>query len=144
MLGVISRNEAIRKAQSLGMDLVEMSPEPTPPVCKMLDFGKFKYEAKKKKQLAKKKQKTVELKEIKLRPNIGDNDLQIKIKHIRKFLEEGHKVKITVRFRGREITHNELGIQLAQKILENIEDIGKGEVEPKIEGRQVLMILVAK
>lgn len=144
MLGVVSTHQAILKATSKGLDLVEVSPNATPPVCKILDFGKFKYEAKKKKQLAKKKQKTIELKEIKLRPNIGENDLLIKIRHIRKFLEDGHKVKITVRFRGREITHHELGMDLANKILEEINDLGKAELGPKVEGKQVLMVLVVK
>lgn len=141
MQGIVQRDAAIQKASSLGLDLVEIAPNSEPPVCKILDFGKFKYEAKKKKQLAKKKQKNVELKEIKLRPNIGENDLNIKIKQITKFLTEGHKVKITVRFRGREITHNELGINLANTIVEKTEEISKPESEAKVEGRQVVMVL---
>jgi len=141
MLGVVKLQDAIFRATSQGLDLVEISPNSEPPVCKILDFGKFKYEAKKKKQLAKKKQKNIELKEIKLRPNIGDNDLNIKIKQITKFLNEGHKVKITVRFRGREITHNELGINLANSIMESTTEVAKAELEPKIEGKQVAMVL---
>ena len=141
MLGVVKLQDAIFRATSQGLDLVEISPNSEPPVCKILDFGKFKYEAKKKKQLAKKKQKSVELKEIKLRPNIGDNDLNIKIKQMTKFLNEGHKVKITVRFRGREITHNELGINLANSIMERTTEVAKAELEPRIEGKQVAMVL---
>lgn len=144
MLGIVPTREALNKALSLNLDLVEMSSGQDIPVCKLLDFGKFRYESKKKKQQAKKKQKTIELKEIKLRPNISEHDLGVKIKHIRKFLQEGHKVKVTVRFRGREITHNELGIELTQKVLSEVEDLGKAEVEPKVEGRQVLMLLVAR
>jgi len=141
MLGVVKLQDAIFRATSQGLDLVEISPNSEPPVCKILDFGKFKYEAKKKKQLAKKKQKSVELKEIKLRPNIDDNDLNIKIKQMTKFLNEGHKVKITVRFRGREITHNELGINLANSIMERTTEVAKAELEPRIEGKQVAMVL---
>jgi translation initiation factor IF-3 len=144
MLGIVNIKDALHKAATQGLDLVEISPHSEPPVCKILDFGKFKYEEKKKKQSAKKKQKVVELKEIKLRPNIGENDLLVKVKHIKKFLTEGNKVKVTIRFRGREITHNEIGLELAKKVLQYIEEIGKAEVEPRIEGQQILMIIVAK
>lgn len=144
MIGVVSIQEALKKALSAGMDLVEISPNAEPPVCKVMDFGKFKYEAKKKVQNAKKNQKTTTTKELKLRPNIGDNDLKIKIKSIYKFIENGDKVKISVKFRGREITHQELGTALLERILSETAAVCKVEVEPKSEGKQIFMLLAPK
>lgn len=144
MIGVVSVQEALKRALSAGMDLVEISPNAEPPVCKVMDFGKFKYEAKKKVQNAKKNQKTTTTKELKLRPNIGDNDLKIKIKSIYKFIENGDKVKISVKFRGREITHQELGTALLERILAETTSVCKVEVEPKSEGKQIFMMLAPK
>jgi translation initiation factor IF-3 len=144
MLGVVDFNTALTKAESVGLDLVEIVPNSTPPVCKILDFGKYKYESKKKLQNAKKKQKVVAIKEIKLRPNIGTHDLEVKLKHIRKFISHGEKVKITLRFKGREISHRELGMDLVNKVVDEISDIAQAEIEPKIEGRQIIAMLIAK
>jgi translation initiation factor IF-3 len=144
MIGIVSLTEGKNKALLASLDLVEISPNAVPPVCKIMDFGKFKYEAKKKIQNAKKNQKTTTTKEIKLRPNIGDHDLNIKVKSIQKFVEHGDKVKISVKFRGREITHQELGMNLLQKIITQTEIYCKVEVEPKFEGKQLFMMLVPK
>lgn len=144
MIGIVDLATAMKKAAAANLDLVEIAPQSEPPVCKILDFGKFKYEAKKKVSSSKKKQKTVVLKEIKLRPNIGNHDLQVKLKQIRGFIEDGDKVKISLRFRGREITHNELGMAIMTKILEDLGESVKTELEPKMEGSQIMMVLVAK
>jgi translation initiation factor IF-3 len=144
MLGVVDLHSAIGKAQSFGLDLVEISPNAEPPVCKIMDYGKYKYELKKKLNDAKKKQKIVEIKEIKLRPTIGEHDLQIKIKQIKKFIEEGEKVKITLRFKGREITHNEIGLNLVNKVIDELQDIAKAESPAKLEGKQILVMLVGR
>ena len=142
MLGVMSVNQALEVAAAQSLDLVEISPSAEPPVCKILDFGKYRYEQKKKVHDAKKKQKVVALKEIKLRPNIGDNDLRIKLKSIEKFINAGDKVKITLKFRGREITHQELGMQVMERIIQEIGEIVKIELSPRLEGKQILMVLV--
>ncbi|MFZ4761876.1 MAG: translation initiation factor IF-3 [Alphaproteobacteria bacterium] len=143
MLGVISTRQAISAAEEAGLDLVEVSPNAEPPVCKILDYGKFKYEQQKKKAEAKKKQKVIELKEIKLRPNIDDNDYEIKLRNARRFLEEGDKVKFTLRFRGREMMHQELGMNLLMRIKDTLEAIAKVEQSPQLEGKQMVMILVS-
>lgn len=123
------------------LDLVEISPNAEPPVCKLLDFGKYKYELQKKQHQSRKNQKIIELKEVKFRPNIGENDFAVKVKHILKFLEHGDKVKVSLQFRGREITHPELAAELFQRIKEKVEDHAKIDQEPKMEGRQMLMLL---
>ena len=144
MLGVLDLSEAILKAKSLSLDLVEVSPNANPPVCKILDYGKYKYELQKRAAEAKKKQKTVEIKEIKIRPNIGDNDYNIKLKATLKFLQEGNKVKISMRFRGREIAKQEIARNIFLRVKEDTDELAKIEVEPKMEMRQLLMILAPK
>lgn len=144
MLGIVKLDEALIAAAKVSLDLVEISPQAEPPVCKIMDFGKFKYESKKRLQDSRKKQKTISVKEMKFRPNIGQGDLNIKIRNIRKFLEEGDKVRVSLWFRGREIVHNELGAQLFQRIIADLEDIAKLELEPKMEGKQMLMIMVPR
>lgn len=144
MEGVVPLNVALAKAEAAGLDLVEISPHSEPPVCKILDFGKYRYESKKKVQKTKKKQKVVEVKEIKLRPNIGKHDLDVKVNQIKKFIGSGEKVKITLRFKGREISHQEIGMNLVKGILEQVSDIAQAEVLPKVEGVQIVTILVAK
>jgi translation initiation factor IF-3 len=133
--------EAIRLAQEAGLDLVEISPNAEPPVAKILDLGKFKYQAQKKANEARKKQKVIEVKEIKLRPNIDDHDYDVKMRSVSKFLEEGDKVKVTMRFRGREMAHQELGLQLLFKIRDQMTGMSKVESEPRSEGRQMVMVL---
>ena len=145
MIGVVSISEALNAAKAVDLDLVEISPNAEPPVCKILDFGKYKYEIKKKTNDAKKKQKTVELKEIKIRPNIGQNDYDVKLRNIDKFLKEGNKVKISLRFKGREITHADIGMKLFDKIKEDVFEICKIEFGPKLESnKSILMILAPK
>jgi translation initiation factor IF-3 len=141
MVGIVPILDAIKRAKSAGLDLVEISPNATPPVCKILDYGKFKYEAQKKANEARKKQKTVHLKEIKIRPGIEQHDFEVKMKQVHKFLEAGDKVKITLRFRGREMAHQDLGLQVMDRVKENIAEIARIETEPKMEGRQAIMIL---
>ena len=143
-LGVMLTAEAIEQAASVGLDLVEVSPNADPPVCKFLDVGKFRYEAQKKANLARKTQKTQEIKEIKMRPNIDDHDYDTKMKAIHKFIGEGDKVKVTLRFRGRELSHQQLGMQLLQRVAEEIAEIAKVEAYPRMEGRQMLMVLSPK
>lgn len=140
MIGVVTKQEALSQAQQASLDLVEISPHAEPPVCKIMDYGKFKYEQQKKKNEAKKKQKIIEVKEVQLRPMIDTHDLEVKCKAIERFLEEGNKVKITMRFRGREITHQEFGLNLLKKVREQFEGIAKVEFEPKLEGRAMIMI----
>lgn len=144
MIGVISPAEGMKRAQEAGLDLVEVSPNVQPPVCKLLDFGKFKYEIQKKKSEAKKNQKIVEIKEIKLRPVIDTNDYQVKIRNIRRFLTEGNKVKITMRFRGRERTYVDLGMNILIRIKADIEDIARTDTEPKPEEKQIVMVVGPK
>lgn len=141
MVGVVSRQEALQRASSAGLDLVEVSPNAEPPVCKILDYGKYKYEQQKKKAEAKKNQKTIEVKEIQLRPMIDTHDLEVKCKAIDRFLNEGNKVKVTMRFRGRELSHQEIGLQVLVSVKERFAEIAKVEYEPKLEGRQMIMIL---
>jgi translation initiation factor IF-3 len=141
MLGVLSLKDAIYKAKSVNLDLVEISPNAEPPVCKIIDYGKYKYEIQKKSSDSKKKQKTVDIKEIKIRPNIGEHDYIIKIKAAIKFLESGNKVKISMRFRGREISKQDIAKNMFIRVKRDTENYGKIEVEPKMEMRQLLMII---
>jgi translation initiation factor IF-3 len=134
----------MNKAEELGLDLVELQPNADPPVCKILDYGKHKYQAQKRANEARKKQKIIEVKEIKLRPNIDQHDYQVKMKAVRKFIDGGDKVKITLRFRGREMAHVELGTDLLSRVQEDIDDFAKIESMPKMEGRQMTMILAPK
>ncbi|MEO8722964.1 MAG: translation initiation factor IF-3 [Sphingobium sp.] len=143
-LGVLFTREAIEQAAEVGLDLVEVSPNADPPVCKYLDIGKFKYEAQKKANLARKTQRTQEIKEIKMRPNIDDHDYDTKMKKVNDFIEEGDKVKITLRFRGRELSHQQLGMALLQRVAENTAEVAKVEAYPRMEGRQMLMVLSPK
>jgi len=140
MIGVISTEEALRMARNAKLDLVEVSSNVKPPVCKILDYGKFSYHAKKNARKAKSKQKITLIKEMRFRPNIGVGDLQTKVKNIRKFLEEGDKVKVSIMFRGREITHKEVGQNLGSKIIEQLADLGAPEHTPKMEGQHFVMI----
>lgn len=143
-LGVLYTREAIAQAAEVGLDLVEVSPNADPPVCKFLDIGKFKYEAQKKANLARKTQKTQEIKEIKMRPNIDDHDYQTKMKKVSEFIEEGDKVKVTLRFRGRELAHQQLGMKLLLRVQEDTAETAKVEAHPRMEGRQMLMVLSPK
>ena len=143
-LGVIPINEALKIAENLSLDLVEIQPNVDPPVCKILDYGKFKYEAQKRKNEARKKQKIIDVKEIKLRPNIDNNDFIVKMKQVKKFIENGDKVKITLRFRGREMAHQTLGVTVLDRVQEDTEELCKVETLPKLEGRQMVMILAPK
>ena len=143
-LGVLLTQEAIEQAGAVGLDLVEVSPNADPPVCKFLDVGKFKYEAQKKANAARKSQKTQEIKEIKMRPNIDDHDYQVKMRSVQKFLADGDKVKVTLRFRGRELAHGERGMQLLQRVQEDVVEAAKVEQLPRMEGRQMLMVLAPK
>jgi translation initiation factor IF-3 len=143
MLGVVSTNDALYKARKLNLDLVEVSPNAKPPVCKIIDFGKYKYTLQKKENIARKKQKTFEIKEIKLRPNIGEHDFEIKCKAVEKFLLAGDKVKISMRFRGRELYKKDIAFSMMKKVFDKVEEISKVEVSPKMEGRQLLMILAS-
>jgi len=140
-LGTLPLNKAIQIAKDEGLDLIEISPNANPPVCKIMDMGKYKYDLQKKANVAKKKQKTVSLKEIKLRPGTDVHDYNFKIKNARKFIEKGDKVKFTVKFKGREVQHTQLGKNLMNKIIEETKDIGKIESHPKFEGRQMVMII---
>lgn len=140
-VGVVSIQDALARAEEAGLDLVEISPNAEPPVCKILDYGKYKYEQQKKAAEARKKQKVIEVKELKFRPNIDDHDYQVKIKAARRFLEEGDKVKITLRFRGREMSHMDLGMKVLTRVREELADIGKVESEARVEGRQAVMMM---
>ncbi|TMJ61844.1 MAG: translation initiation factor IF-3 [Alphaproteobacteria bacterium] len=144
MVGIVGRNEAIEMAVEAGLDLVEVAPNADPPVCKILDYGKFKYEEQKKKNEARKKQKIIEVKEIKLRPSIDDHDYQVKMRSMNKFIEEGDKVKVTMRFRGRELAHQELGMNVLMRVKEDLDEIAKVEQFPRMEGRQMTMVVSPK
>ena len=143
-LGIMLTAEAIEQAADVGLDLVEVSPNADPPVCKFLDVGKYKYEAQKKANLARKSQKTQEIKEIKMRPNIDDHDYDTKMKKVLEFIDEGDKVKITLRFRGRELSHGQLGMALLQRVQADVAETAKVEAYPRMEGRQMLMVLAPK
>jgi translation initiation factor IF-3 len=142
--GVMAFFDALKAAEDAGLDLVEISPNSTPPVCKILDYGKFKFNEQKKAAEARKKQKTVEVKEIKLRPGIDDHDYEVKMKAVRRFFEEGDKVKVTLRFRGREMAHQDLGIKLLDKVKLEMADVSKVESEPMLEGRQMIMVMAPR
>jgi len=144
MVGVVGRNEAIQRAIEAGLDLVEIAPNADPPVCKILDFGKFKYEAQKKKNEARKKQKVIEVKEIKLRPSIDDHDYDVKMRSMVKFIDEGDKVKVTMRFRGRELAHQELGMNVLIRVRDDLDEVAKVEQMPRMEGRQMTMVISPK
>jgi translation initiation factor IF-3 len=141
MVGVVSKSEAMVLAANAGLDLVEVAAAADPPVCKILDYGKFKYEEQKKKNEARKKQKVIEVKEIKLRPGIDDHDYDVKMRSMVKFIEEGDKVKVTMRFRGRELAHQDLGMNVLMRVRDDLEDSAKVEQMPRMEGRQMTMVL---
>jgi translation initiation factor IF-3 len=144
MLGVMSIRDALYKAFQAGLDLLEISPNAVPPVCKITDYGKFKYEQQKKANEARKKQKVVEIKEIKVRPNIDDHDYDVKMRQAKSFIGEGDKVKVTLRFRGREMAHQELGVKLLERIRNELTEIVKVEQMPRLENRQMIMVLAPK
>ena len=143
-LGVMYTRQAIEEAAEVGLDLVEVSPNADPPVCKFLDVGKYRYEAQKKANAARKSQKTQEIKEIKMRPNIDDHDYETKMRNVHRFIEDGDKVKVTLRFRGRELSHQQLGMNLLRRVQEDVAEIAKVEAYPRMEGRQMLMVLAPK
>ena len=140
MLGVVSLKTGLEKAEEVGLDLVEVSPNAKPPVCKIIDYGKFKYAAQKKAAGAKKKQKTIDVKEVKFRPNIDTHDYEVKMRSVKKFLDSGDKVKVTMRFRGREMSHQDIGVRVLERIREELSDSVKIEQYPKLEGRQMVQI----
>jgi len=145
MVGVISIKEGVEMALEAGLDLVEVSPHSNPPVCKVLDYGKYKYEAQKKANEARKKQKIIEVKEIKMRPRIDEHDYQVKMRSVRKFLDHGDKVKMTIRFRGREMAHQDLGLKVLDRVRDDLgEEISKVEQFPKTEGRLMTMVVAPK
>ena len=139
--GIVSISEALRIADNAGLDLIEISPQAVPPVCKVLDYGKYKYEVQKRKNEAKKNQKVVNIKELKLRPVIDTHDYEVKIKQAKKFLSQGDKVKFTMRFKGREMSANDMGKEILDKIVEDLDTIGKVDSAPKLEGRQMMMMM---
>ena len=141
-LGIISIREALNHAEDEGYDLVEVSPDATPPVCKIIDYGKLKYREQKSKKEAKKKQKTIEIKELKMRPGIDKHDYHVKLKALSKFIGGGNKVKVSMRFRGREMEHQNLGFDLLNKLIQDVADYAKVEIPPKGEGKQIMMILI--
>ena len=144
MLGVLSVQDALERARQSGLDLVEISPNSAPPVCKILDYGKFKYEAQKRANQARKKQKTFDVKEIKMRPGIDQHDYEVKMRAIGKFLDSGDKVKVTMRFRGREMAHQEIGMGVLMRVRDDLEEIAKVEQLPKLEGRQMTMVVAPR
>jgi translation initiation factor IF-3 len=143
-VGVIAKIDAIARAEAASLDLVEISPDAEPPVCKIMDFGKYKYQEQKKAAEARKNQKIVEIKEIKMRPGIDDHDYDVKMRAIKRFFEEGDKVKITLRFRGREMAHSQLGMEVLVRVKADTEPIAKVESEPRFEGKQMVMILAPR
>lgn len=142
-LGVLPIAEALKKAEELGVDLVEISPEAQPPVCKLIDYGKFLYQKEKKLKEARKKQKVIEIKEMKFRPKIDDHDFDYRIKQIKEFLLEGDKVKITIRFRGRELVHSQLGFDLMNRIIDMVKDLGTPDKQPKFEGKSIVVVITS-
>jgi len=143
-IGVVTREDALDRAADAGLDLVIVADNADPPVCKIMDYGKYKYEEQKKKNEARKKQKTIDVKEIKLRPGIDDHDYDVKMRSMRKFLDEGDKVKVTMRFRGREMAHQDLGLAVLHRVRDDLDELGKIEQFPKMEGRQMVMVLAPK
>ena len=144
MVGVVSSREALEMAEEANLDLIEISPNAVPPVAKISDYGKYKYEAQKKAHEARKHQKVIEVKEIKMRPNIDDHDYEVKMRAMKRFIEEGDKVKVTLRFRGREMAHQDLGLKLLERVKSETAEIAKVEGEPVLEGRQMIMILAPR
>ena len=144
MVGIVTIRDALLAAEEAGLDLVEIAPNADPPVCKILDYGKYKYELQKKAAEARKKQKIIEVKEIKMRPNIDDNDYDVKMRSARRFIEEGDKVKVTMRFRGREMAHQDLGMNVLVRVRDDLEASAKVEQMPRLEGRQMIMVLAPK
>ena len=144
MVGVVSKEEGLEIAFDAGLDLVEISPNADPPVCKVLDYGKYKYEAQKKANEARKKQKIIEVKEIKMRPNIDQHDYDVKMRAMNKFLGEGDKVKVTLRFRGREMAHQDLGLRVLERVRDDLDEVSKVEQFPKMEGRQMTMVIAPR
>jgi len=144
MVGVVPIRQALEMAVEAGLDLVEVSPNAAPPVCKILDYGKFKYQEQKRRAEARKKQKVIEIKEIKMRPTIDDNDYNVKMRAMKRFLEEGDKVKVTIRFRGREMLHQDLGMAVLTRVREELAEEAKVEQHPKLEGRQLTMVISGK
>jgi translation initiation factor IF-3 len=144
MIGVMSARDAMLRAYELGMDLLEISPNAVPPVCKITDYGKYKYEQQKKANEARKRQKVVEIKEIKVRPNIDDHDYDVKMRAAKGFIEEGDKVKVTLRFRGREMAHQDLGVKVLERIRSELVELAKVEQMPRLENRQMIMVLAPK
>ena len=143
-IGVVPVEEAMRMAEDVGLDLVEVSPGADPPVCKILDYGKHKYEAQKKQNVARKKQKTIDVKEIKMRPNIEAHDYDVKMRSMVKFLDEGDKVKVTLRFRGRELAHQDRGMMVLDRVRGDLDEMAKVEQYPRMEGRQMVMVISPK
>ncbi len=143
-VGIVSIREALAKAQESELDLVEISPTAKPPVCRVMDYGKFLFEVNKKRQVAKKKQKQVQIKEIKFRPGTDEGDYQVKLRNLTRFLEEGDKAKITLRFRGREMTHQEIGLEVLARIEKDLTELGVVEQRPKMEGKQMVMVISPK
>ena len=144
MAGVVPIESALNMALEVGLDLVEISPNAEPPVCKVLDYGKFKYEAQKKKHEARKKQKVIDVKEIKMRPGIDEHDYQVKMRNARRFLGDGDKVKVTIRFRGREMAHQELGMKVLDRVRDELEEVAKVEQFPQVEGRMMTMVIAVR
>ena len=144
MVGIVTRHEALAKAVEAGLDLVEIAPQADPPVCKILDFGKYKYEEQKRLNAARKKQKVIEVKEIKLRPGIDDHDYDVKMRAMLKFIGEGDKVKVVMRFRGREMAHQEIGMGVLMRVKDGLDKVAKVESSPRMEGRQMTMVMSPK
>jgi len=144
MVGVVTRQEALTRATEAGLDLVEVAPQADPPVCKILDFGKYKYEEQKRLNAARKKQKVIEVKEIKLRPGIDDHDYDVKMRAMLKFIGEGDKVKVVMRFRGREMAHQEIGMSVLMRVKDGLDKVAKVESSPRMEGRQMTMVMSPK
>jgi translation initiation factor IF-3 len=143
-VGVVATESALERADAVGLDLVEVSPNADPPVCKIIDYGKLKYEEQKKANIARKRQKTIDVKEIKLRPNIDTHDYEVKMRNARRFIDDGDKVKVTLRFRGREMAHQELGAQVLERVRDELEEVAKVEQMPKFEGRQLTMVMTPR
>ena len=144
MVGVVSKDEGLEMASEAGLDLVVVAPGSDPPVCKIIDYGKLKYENQKKKSEARKKQKTIDIKEIKMRPGIDEHDYQVKMRSVRRFLDEGDKVKVTLRFRGREMAHQDLGAKVLERVRVDTDEMAKVEQFPKLEGRQMIMVIAPR
>ena len=142
--GIVSRDEALAEARASGLDLVLVAPDAEPPVCKVMDYGKHLFELKKTRAAQRKKQKQIQVKEVKFRPGTEEGDYQVKLRNLRRFLEEGDKAKISLRFRGREVVHPEIGMNLMSRIAEDLDELGQIEAEPKFEGRQVIMVLAPR